>query len=295
MRRRHAVVTALVALLAVGGGATAWTMSHRSDPLAYVAVGDSYTAGPQIPTQVGSPAACGRSDHGYPALLADRLHATSFTNVSCAGASPANVTQAQVVDDGTNPPQLDAVTATTQLVTVGLGANDQNVFWGLMSGCAGLAASDPSGSPCTDHFTAGGTDQVAQKLAVTRTDLVTALEQVRAKAPGAVVVVVGYPRMLPATGSCSNVQFAPGDYAYVTRWGEELNAALEAAAQATGAHYVDTWSASTGHDACSGNAAWVNGSTAPADSAAYHPTPLGMAAEADLVRTYLEDNHLLTR
>jgi hypothetical protein len=31
----------------------------------YVALGDSYTAGPLIPTQLSDPAGCQRSDHNY--------------------------------------------------------------------------------------------------------------------------------------------------------------------------------------------------------------------------------------
>src|SRR5207253_8191749 len=41
-----------------------------ASPNAYIALGDSYAAGPGIPTEVHS--ACRRSDHNYPSLVADR-------------------------------------------------------------------------------------------------------------------------------------------------------------------------------------------------------------------------------
>ncbi|MEN1883306.1 SGNH/GDSL hydrolase family protein [Streptomyces mirabilis] len=50
----------------------------------YVALGDSCTAGPRIPDRTGAPAGCDRSDHDYPALVAERLglRAADFRDVS---------------------------------------------------------------------------------------------------------------------------------------------------------------------------------------------------------------------
>src|SRR5207248_9814352 len=45
----------------------------------YVALGDSYTAGPLIPGQDGPPAGCLRSAHDYPAAVAPPLGASAFT------------------------------------------------------------------------------------------------------------------------------------------------------------------------------------------------------------------------
>ena len=63
----------------------------------YVALGDSYTSGPLIPDQTGNPAGCLRSTHDYPALVAAALGAASFSNVSCAGATTADMTGPQHV------------------------------------------------------------------------------------------------------------------------------------------------------------------------------------------------------
>src|SRR5688572_15016522 len=72
-------------------------IGHRD---AYVALGDSYTSGPLIPDQVD--AACGRSNRNYPSLVAQRLRGTELTDVSCGGATTAEMWKAQ----GGNPPQL---------------------------------------------------------------------------------------------------------------------------------------------------------------------------------------------
>lgn len=73
---------------------------HRD---AYVALGDSYTSGPLIPDQVD--ANCARSNRNYPSLVAGRLRGTTLTDVSCGGATTAEMWKAQ----GGNPPQLDAL------------------------------------------------------------------------------------------------------------------------------------------------------------------------------------------
>src|SRR5690242_3722986 len=93
-------------------------------PVNYVALGDSYAAGPLIPAQNGSPAGCLRSDHNYPHLVAAADRAASFTDVSCQGATTGNMTQPQGVGLGTNPPQLNALSAGTTLVTLQIGGND---------------------------------------------------------------------------------------------------------------------------------------------------------------------------
>ena len=77
----------------------------------YVALGSSYAAGPGVPTQSGG--ACARSSGNYPSLVAAKLH-LALVDVSCSGATTANVL---TLSQGTNAPQLDAVTSDTSLVT----------------------------------------------------------------------------------------------------------------------------------------------------------------------------------
>ncbi|MFF0013029.1 hypothetical protein [Streptomyces sp. NPDC005374] len=70
----------------------------------YVALGDSYTAGPKIPDQNGDPAGCDRSDRNYPSLVAAGLDikGADFKDVSCSGATIADLTGKQSTEDGTN-------------------------------------------------------------------------------------------------------------------------------------------------------------------------------------------------
>jgi hypothetical protein len=68
------------------------TPGHSDLQGPYVVLGDSYSSGPRIPAQTGKPAGCDRSDHNYPALLADqvKLKGGMFRDMSCSGATTAD-------------------------------------------------------------------------------------------------------------------------------------------------------------------------------------------------------------
>ena len=90
----------------------------------YVAMGDSAAAAPLVPEQA-QPVGCLKSTNDYPSVLARRIGAASFTDVTCSGARTEDlVSRSQPTRTGPVPPQLDAVTADTQLVTVTIGGND---------------------------------------------------------------------------------------------------------------------------------------------------------------------------
>src|SRR6478672_1383292 len=94
------------------------TRFHR-----YVALGDSYTAAPFVPlTQLSN--GCLRSSDNYPALVAAGMPGTRLVDVSCSGADTASMTGIQRIEGADQPPQFDALTRGTDLVTVGIGGND---------------------------------------------------------------------------------------------------------------------------------------------------------------------------
>jgi hypothetical protein len=104
---------------------------------------------------------------------------------------------------------------------------------------------------------------------------------VQDKAPGAVVAIVGYPRIVPDHGSCPALPFDGGDNRYLNRVERTLNRRLSQAAAERDAVYVDTYGPSRGHDACAAEDAWVNGSrTIPLRALAMHPFESGMQATA---------------
>ncbi|MCW2807318.1 MAG: Lipase 2 precursor [Marmoricola sp.] len=252
--------------------------SATPSPLRYVALGDSFTSAPLVPvTDVAH--GCFRSSSNYPSLVADRLGA-ELDDRSCGGAELADLDRSQFPDV---PAQLTALTADTDLVTIGIGGNDGGVFQQLTSRCPDLRSTDPSGAPCRTALTSGGDDVLVTTLARTGRRLATALAQVRARAPQARVLVVGYPQIVAAGSPCPELPLARGDYAWAANVNMALNTALRSAAAASGSTYVDVFSLSRGHDICSDDP-WINGSvTDQKRAAAYHPFAVEQVAVADLV------------
>jgi lysophospholipase L1-like esterase len=248
----------------------------------YVALGDSYSAGPLIPT-TDLAGGCARSDHDYPSLVAARLHVRDFVDVTCSGATTRDLSHVQRPFAGSRiPPQLRAVTAATDLVTVGIGGNDLDLFATLLGTCTRLRATDPTGSPCARELAAHGPDLRAATATVS--DRVTAsLRAVRRRAPYATVLLVGYPRLVPDSGTCAGLPLARGDYAEGRRINRTLDRALARAAARARVGYVDMYAASRGHDICSAHP-WVNGAVTDRRRAlAYHPLAAGMRADAAAV------------
>ncbi|UYM04493.1 SGNH/GDSL hydrolase family protein [Solicola gregarius] len=245
----------------------------------YVAMGDSYTAGPLIPKMRDDPAGCLRSTHNYPARLAKYLDVGSYVDVSCSGARSTHLRKPQSISGGENAPQLDALSADTELVTLGIGGNDFGLFGSLLAKCPELAKKNPDGAPCKKWFGRSGVDVKKRAAERVRPRIDRALADIRERSPQADIVVVGYLRILPVDGDyCRKlVPFAKGDY----RWGNSieraLNTSLRTAAKDAGAKYVGMYPASRGHTACDGKRAWVNGQYININKAAsYHPFGKGM-------------------
>jgi lysophospholipase L1-like esterase len=279
------VVLALFAALATALPTAAQTQVAPHTYQDYVALGDSYTAGPLIPPQRLDPLTCFRSGLDYPAQLAIRLRVASFHDVSCSGANTSDMTGPQELPLGVNPPQLDALSADTDLVTLSIGGNDDNVFGTVTSTCPGLRASDPTGNPCQQHFTVDGVDTIQTQITHTQDNITAVLAEIHRRAPRAEVVVIGYPRITPPSGTCpSLLPFADGDYTWLAGVERELNSALSNAVSTDGdATYVDTYGPSLGHDVCAGSAAWINGQYFTLTAAPYHPNLAGMTGEARIV------------
>jgi lysophospholipase L1-like esterase len=264
-------------------------------PGPYVALGDSYTAGPLIPNQAGEPALCFRSDHNYPSLVAQATHPAAFRDVSCSGAATANMTQQQPllsrsVPLGHNAPQFDALTRDTAVVTVGIGGNDLG-FGDLALTCLALGLVDPAGAPCRQRYTAGGVDQNAQTIDAIAPRVAGVLSGIHERAPNARVLLVGYPDILPTTGpGCYPlVPLAAGDVPYLNGVEVGLNRMLAAQASAHDATYVDTYTPGVGHDVCQApGVKWVEGVVPTAGAFSLHPNGLGMQAVAGEVAGALE-------
>lgn len=281
---RHGMALRLLPVLAGGAllAALIPAVAGANTGPAYVALGDSYTAGPLIPDQTGSPVGCLRSTHSYPWLVAAAIGAASFRDASCQGATTADMTGSQTVPFGTNAPQLDALSAGTAVVTLGIGGNDIG-FSSIVIHCTTLSLTDPFGAPCEQHYTSGGTDQLRQAIDKTAPKVAAVLAAIHQRAPHARVFLVGYPDILPNSGDgCwPLVPIAFGDVPYLRGIEQYMNQMLATEAAANGAMYVNTYTGSIGHDFCQlPGTTWVEGLVPTSPAEPMHPNALGEKALA---------------
>jgi hypothetical protein len=254
----------------------------------YVALGDSYTAGPLIPLQRHDeemPGGCLQSDRNYPHLVAAQLRLPQFEDASCSGARTDHMTQPQDVEFGPNAPQFDRLNVHTTVVTLGIGGNDIG-FSEIATTCAEGGVEDPFGTPCQDTYVVDGRDAISERIDAMAVDLAAALDGIEGRSPDADVFVVGYPSILPDTGNgCYPIlPIAPNDVPYVRAKAKELNAAIRAVAVAHGDVYVDTYTPSLGHDACQPPLVkWVEPLAPTAPAAPVHPNARGEAGMAAAV------------
>lgn len=248
----------------------------------YVALGDSYTAGPFIPRQTGNPPGCLRSNRNYPSLVAQTLGVPDFRDVSCSAATTEDLAGAQQTNLGTNPPQLDALDADVDLVSLGIGGNDTG-FGEILNECARRSSARPFGSACKDFYTAGGQDQLAERIDAAAPKIAASLAAIEERSPAARVLLVGYPAILPdeGPGCFPVVPFSAGDVAYLRETEKRLNAMLEGEAARADADYVDTYTPTIGHDACQPpGRKWIEGFAPTSPAAPVHPNALGMTGIA---------------
>jgi hypothetical protein len=270
--RALALVMAVLAVLAVTVAAA------NARAAGYTALGDSYAAGPLIPNQSLSPLGCLRSDHNYAHLTAS-AKGLSLTDVSCSGATTADMTESQNVEPGpANPPQFNGLSASTNVVSVQIGGNDIG-FSEVIENCI---TYNPFSTPCKSKYDSGGHDQLAERITNTAPKVAAVLQGIHTRAPNARVFVMNYPDILPTGSGCwPTVPLSYGDVPYLHATEERLNSMLATEASMYGATLVNWYSASIGHDSCkSSSVRWVE-PVIPGELAyPVHPNKAGMVGGA---------------
>ena len=270
------LLAALLVSLALFAAALAG-LAASAGAASYVSLGDSYAAGPFIPNPV-LPHGCLKSDHNYPHLAAPSIG--PLQDPSCSGAKTVDMTSPQNVDpDGPNPPQFNALAASTEVVSLTIGGNDIG-FSEIAQSCITL---NPFSSPCRDKYNAGGKDQIAERVAATAPKVAAVLQGIDSRSPQARVYVVNYPAIFPETGSgCwPQMPISFKDAPYLRAKQQELNAMIASQAAANGATLVNWYQASIGHDACkSSSVRWVEPLVPNNPAAPIHPNLHGMEGGA---------------
>ncbi|HEX6388241.1 MAG TPA: SGNH/GDSL hydrolase family protein [Solirubrobacteraceae bacterium] len=272
MWSRVGVLAATLACLLGAGTATAAPN--------YVALGDSYAAGPLIPLQL-QPYGCLKSSSNYAHFVAPRV-GLPLRDSTCSGASTRHMTEPQGVTPGPNPPQFNALDADTRLVTLQIGGNDIG-FSGIAQDCVDV---DPNGPSCASKFTVDGQDVVQARIATTAQRVRNVLAGIKARSPLAKILVVDYPAIFPHSGGgCPPLlPVANASVPYLRGVHQSLNAMIAAEAATAGATLVPAYASSTGRDACSlPLLRWVEPAVPLHAAAPLHPNIMGMLGMADLV------------
>lgn len=249
----------------------------------YVALGDSYTAAPFVPRTDASENSngCLRSDSNYPHLVAAEL-GFSLGDVSCSGATSASLIGIQQTPTSTLPAQFDALDKDTDLVTVGIGGNDGELFASLIQSC--LAPTDGTDGDCSSTLTAPERTRLLKLASQLQPRIAAVVNGVRDRSPDAQIIVVGYPQLVPDQGTCEALPLPADDYPFARKLNMALSDAVLAGAKEEKAELVDVYALSKGHDICS-DSPWVNGAvTDPSAALAYHP----FAVEQQAIATAVE-------
>ncbi|KQX94718.1 SGNH/GDSL hydrolase family protein [Streptomyces clavifer] len=233
-----------LALASVAVPASASSTAAAADDVHYVALGDSYASG----TGAGSysDVACTRSRNAYPALWAGANDPASFSFAACGGAKIPDVVSSQVGE-------LDQ---DTTLVSLSIGGNDSG-FASTMLSC-----QYSTQSACERALATAG-EYVVNELPG---ELDSLYATVRARAPHAEVVVVGYPHLYKEGGLCIG-GLGSAKRTAVNRGSDLLNATIAGRAAAAGFAFVDGRPAFAGHEICTSDA-WISGTNV-------HPTAEG--------------------
>lgn len=274
----------LFATLAAGAAMLALALcpaaaQDKPGPLAggrYVSMGSSFAAGSGFGAiKPDTPARCGRAVDNYATLLAEKLRML-LVDVSCGGATTANV----LGPWNELPPQLDAVTPDTALVTITVGGNDIGyVGYLIAESCKvrGPILLGAAGTTCPEVPVPGDEAYFALE-----NNLKAIGDEVHRRAPRARLVFVQYLAMVPSF-ACDEAPLSPEAARNARAIATRLAQVTARAASQSRAMLVDLTQPVRKRLPCGGPTAWVAGWPAgykPGDTFPWHPTRVGHDAIA---------------
>ncbi|HEU5229133.1 MAG TPA: GDSL-type esterase/lipase family protein [Ktedonobacteraceae bacterium] len=245
----------------------------------YYTLGDSYSAGEGSPPYSGV-TGCYRSTHSYAYLLGAGI--PTPTMIACSGAVTDDIDKTVQHSNlpGTQLQQLKSSPLSNALITFTIGGNDIG-FASELENCI------VSFSSCTSHKAS-----LSQKITALEPRLVQVYQEIRQAAPGADIIVLGYPLLLAAANiaDCHNPIIHTGlsgsEMTMIRDLATQLDQVIAQAAGQAGvvAATTEVEQAFAGHEACTANESneWINeitGLNALAHGS-FHPNLSGYHADA---------------
>ena len=281
------IAVTLVVLASAGAGGQ---QAQAAAVKRYVALGDSYTSGEgafdYMAAAKGRPQRCHRSRNAYSQLLAARLrggvkHEPTRDFWACSGDEVP-----QLISN-----QLGALNRSVAVVTVGIGGNDSGWIAAIKS-CMADAILHPSpgtGKGCNRIVA----DVFAVKLPQLRTRLREAYGLIKAKAPNAKVIVLGYPAIFEdsyRSTFCASVgPLTRGARSDLRKAAVQLDSEIGAIAAEFGLRFVDPRDTFKDHRICGPKADWIHGITRGRNGepkispTTFHPNRDGQRGFADVI------------
>jgi lysophospholipase L1-like esterase len=257
VRISRVILSAAVAVTTAGlvTAVSVMPAARAASSVSYVALGDSYSSGLGAGSYISASGSCDRSTNAYPEQWAAANSPASFVSVACAGATTSDVIGGQV----------SALSAATTLVSITIGGNDAG-FSVVMETCVLRSTSS-----CLSAIATSETFVRNQLPAL----LDATLQAIRAHAPNARIVVLGYPELYDLSRSGSCIGLSTSDRTALNGGADVLDSAASAAAARNGDTYADVRAQFAGHEICDGSSSWLHSVDLLAISSSYHPTASG--------------------
>ncbi|NEW47988.1 SGNH/GDSL hydrolase family protein [Nocardia cyriacigeorgica] len=231
----------------------------------YVSLGDSFiSVGSYLTTSMTSDCAQASDDVGH--LVAAQLPGVGFTDLACGG------TTADLVEKSSA-----ALSPATRYVSISTGGNNEDFYMGLLQNCFITAT----------NCTAQARQEADDKLDRLGARLDSTYATVRAAAPNATIVVLGYLRLLPDRAAGCIVEMTMGQDVvdFGNRIQRRLNDEVARAAERAGFVMVNRWQDGANSVCAADGQRHVSiTGVGPGDEAlAYHPTITGRRYTAGLI------------
>lgn len=260
------------------------TTGFRGSYNFYYVLGDSYSSGEGSPPYSGA-TGCYRSTNSYAYLLGTGI--PTPTMIACSGAITDDIDKTVQNSGlpGTQLQQLQRSSLNNALITLTIGGNDIGFASELENCIFGL-------SSCTSRQAT-----ISQKITALEPRLVQVYQEIRQAAPGADIIVLGYPLLLAAANiaDCHNplvhVGLSGSEMTMIRTLADQLDHVIAQAAAQAGvvAASSEVEQAFAGHEACTGlqSNEWINeitGLNALAHGS-FHPNLSGYHADASALNS----------
>ena len=193
---------------------------------------------------------------------------STWVHVACSGAVAADFTASN--PNGTcpdEPAQETSLSSQTSLITLTFGGNDLS-FKPVITACAVAGLKNRFNLPTSTCQSQYGAQLTADIAALTNSQGTGTLDQlydrIRADAPNAEVVVLGYPHLFVgsdtgSTGRClADFWTLDSDQDWLNTEADYIDLNIKTAAARAGFDYLSTTSLFTGHEVCS-STPWITG------------------------------------